>query len=1140
MDVSKKIKTTVPIKPTIYAYTTPDVTYHEGWTKIGYTEKQTPEERIRQQTHTAGIKAKFEWSETAKYVTYNKNKEPEYFKDHDFHSYLTRYKGIKRERGTEWFEVEPSPAHNHFYDFAGRKISLPDEGQTYVLRKEQQQAVDEARDYFKSGGKKFLWNAKPRFGKTLAAYDLIKSLGAEKVLIVTNRPSIANSWREDFTKFVGWHKDYLFVSDSNVMREKTGVLTREEYRDHLRSRAYKDYRDTAPGFIAFESLQGLKGSKYLGGSYDKLHWVKDLDFDLLIIDESHEGVDTTKTFKVLDKIKTKHTLHLSGTPFKAIAEGKFDENEIFNWSYADEQEAKENWQGDDYNPYERLPRLNMFTYQMSEMIEDELKKGVYIDEEDEFVDYAFDLNEFFKTNDRGKFIHEDEVKKFLKALTTGEKYPFSTPQLRGELSHTLWILNRVDSAKALAKLLKKDEIFKDYEIVVAAGDGNIDEEKFDDEESEDKIDHQIKSAYDKVKKAIKDHDKTITLSVGQLTVGVTVPEWSGVLMLSNMKSPASYMQAAFRAQNPHTFTGKDGREYRKENAYVFDFDPARTLTIFDEFANSLLSDTARGGTYEQRKKHIKRLLNFFPVIGEDSEGKMIELDAAKVLSIPRKLKSQEVVKRKFLSNFLFKDIANVIRAPKEIREIIDKLPKAKEEKLDKSGHDTVLDQIDDLKNSVDLNNEINIPSKDAIDRAKEVLGEKYYEVLEETLDESRPDVEALGKAEEDKRTEEVKKAVDGYTETAKKAIIENAVNTVVERSELTKPQKERIKKEVEAEIDYSFNKIRDDFVDAETIVRAEMEHRKKEAKTTQEKEQAKVDYNEAVQTSLKEMNERIVQVTKELADQQPAKAAGKIQEIIKSRQKREVEDGVRAHLRGFSRTIPSFIMAYGDENLKLKNFDDYTEDAVFEEVTGITEEDFRLLRDGFDYEDEKTGETIHYNGFFDEVVFNDSIQEFLNKRQELADYFEVQNAEDIFDYIPPQKTNQIFTPKWIVKKMVDELEKNDPGCFDDPDHTFADLYMKSGLYIAEIVKRLFRNEKMKEKIPDDRKRIEHILEHQVYGMAPSRIIYLIATNYILGFDENLKANTKNFVQADASKAAKEGTLQELVDQYFGSDLNLDN
>ena len=223
--------------------------------------------------------------------------------------------------------------------------------------------------------------------------------------------------------------------------------------------------------------------------------------------------------------------------------------------------------------------------------------------------------------------------KFLDALTKQEKFPFSTEELRKELKHTLWLLKYVCSAKALAKKLQNHEVFKDYKIVLAAGDGKIDNEG----NSSDEIsfDKNIKNSYDKVVDAIKNNDKTITISVGQLTTGITIPEWTAVMMLSNVKSPALYMQSAFRAQNPCLF--KNGSEsYRKQNSYVFDFDPARTLTIVEEFANDLMADTANGrGDSDTRKQHVRELLNFFPVYGEDPNGEMIELDAEKVLSIPR-------------------------------------------------------------------------------------------------------------------------------------------------------------------------------------------------------------------------------------------------------------------------------------------------------------------------------------------------------------------------------------------------------------------------------------------------------------------------------------------------------------------------
>ena len=197
------------------------------------------------------------------------------------------------------------------------------------------------------------------------------------------------------------------------------------------------------------------------------------------------------------------------------------------------------------------------------------------------------------------------------------------------------------------------------------------------------------------------------------------------------------------------------------------------------------------------------------------------------------------------------------------------------------------------------------------------------------------------------------------------------------------------------------------------------------------------------------------------AEDKPKEVIEQLERRKAEQEKQSVEDEARAHLRGFSRTIPSFIMAYGDGHLTLANFDEYTEEDVFQEVTGITMADFRFLRDGGEYTDPETGDAAWFKGhLFDEVVFNDSVDEFWKKKQQLADYDESQ-AEDIFDYIPPQKTNQIFTPRWVVSMMVDQLEENNPGCFDDPDKTFADLYMKSGLYITEIVKRLYRSSGLK-------------------------------------------------------------------------------
>lgn len=495
---SPEIKSFVKVAPMIYAYNTPGVSYHEGWTKIGYTE-QGVHKRIKQQTHTADIQYTLAWMDNAMY----KDGSGEYFTDHDFHSYLEIERQVKRQPSTEWFEIDGTVSREYFYTFASRGLLDQKEKRSeYILREEQEAAVRMTKDYFDAGGQEFLWNAKPRFGKTLTTYDLVRKMGCVNVLIVTNRPSIANSWAEDFMKFIDWREEYYFVSETDSLVGKPGVISREEYSKRIAAGQER-------GMIAFVSLQDMKGSVYFGGGHDKLAWMSDakdskgnrrgLEFDLLVVDESQEGVDTLRTERAFNHIMRKHTLFLSGTPFKALAGGKFSSSQIYNWSYADEQERKDNWNSDDHNPYETLPRLSMYTYQLSGMIQDRIEQGPDLSEEHAFDDYAFDLNEFFLTGENGRFVHEAEVKKFLHALVTQEKYPFSTPQLRKELSHTIWILNRIASVEALEKLLKADDVFKDYFIVKAVGDGSTNDD-------EDYGDKEAKKNFDKVKAAISSHE----------------------------------------------------------------------------------------------------------------------------------------------------------------------------------------------------------------------------------------------------------------------------------------------------------------------------------------------------------------------------------------------------------------------------------------------------------------------------------------------------------------------------------------------------------------------------------------------------------------------------------------------------------
>ncbi len=1069
--------------PQIYAYTLPTMEEKDGWIKIGYTTRKDVDVRIREQLETpAKLNIGYTklWFGKAQFIKSNLT-----FTDKEFHSYLKRFKSVKNKERSEWFYYNGTPEKSKmdYDDFINEKYEQKAEDFEYILRDEQNDAVEKTLAYFnqnKNG--EFLWNAKPRFGKTLTAYDLALKMDADKVLIVTNRPAIANSWFDDYQRFIAWQTNYKFVSTSDSLKERP-VLTREEFLKQ---------NDKDPKMIAFISLQDLKGAISFGGCYDKLTWVKDLEWNLLIIDEAHEGIDTFKSDVAFNRIKRENTLHLSGTPFKAIATGKFSDDQIFNWTYADEQEAKENWDTskEEENPYEKLPRLNLFSYQISNMLTDEINKGANI--EGKQIDYAFDLNEFFETNENGKFVHESDILKWLDTLIRNEKYPFSTSKLREELKHTFWILNRVSSAKALERLLKENAVFENYEIIIAAGDGKAltNEEENDGNLIEEKLVINEKS-FERVKEAIKNKEKTITLSVGQLTTGITIPEWTAVLMLSNMSSPSLYMQAAFRAQNPWQYE-INGNIYQKKNAYIFDFAPERTLRIYDEFANNLSKKTTAGsGTSEDREKNIKQLINFFPVIAEDEEGKMIELDVNQVLTIPKTLKAKEVVRHGFMSNLLFQQISRIF-ASAEAREIIEQLNPYEAGNFSSKNTTT---KIDTKNISVNDEGNVEINENVVVKETKARFGEKIYIDISQSVDEN---IDQNSGTLSSSISNDFKDTIQTATiEFAKEnGLSENiAVRIVEENSRIIQREVERVSEDAEinkaeAKLEYE-KQIKDAGNDVATIEKA-----------TENFEHIKLALNEEYKSKLKEILET---KSTELAKKTTETILRKAEE----KKKNIVEDDIRDRLRGFARTIPSFLMAYGDENTTLSNFTDIMNDEVFKETTGISIKQFVELRDTYN--------------FFDEIVFNESVQEFMRKRTELANYFDDSQEECIFDYIPPQRTNQIFTPKKVVKMMVDNLEKEYPDDFKNPDKTFADLYVKSGLYLAEIVKRLFVG--LKDIIPDKEERLKHILENQIYGFAPSEVIYNIARNYIFGFDDKAKViRDKHIICLDTISFAKGESL----------------
>lgn len=1107
-------KTIANVIPKIYCYTTPGVPYKDGWCKIGYTEND-PDERIRGQSHTIDIITQKEWAYNAVYEA-----STDCFSDHDFHDFLAIH-NIERREGTEWFKIHPDEAKALLLEFRERK-AVTNALRSYRLREEQEKAVNNTLDYAKEHeAGEFLWNAKPRFGKTLSVYDFCLKMDAKKVLIVTGRPAIANSWYSDYMKFFGRKSGYFFIGQTDELKGKDKVVTWDDFDNTRKSNPDNDYK-----FIYFTSLQNLKGSVFFGGEHKKLKEIKLTDWDLLVIDEAHEGVDTYKTEVAFEQIKRRFTLHLTGTAFKALVKGKFDDDAIYNWTYVNEQEMKNNWNGEGNNPYFEMPRLNMVSYRIQNLLSDEIEKESRVEGD---IEFGFKLNALFECNSSGAFKHEDAIDRFLDVIASDSRYPFS-PDYGDKLTHTFWLLYRVNSVKALEKKLRVHPVFKDYEVIIAAGDGKKDD--LDDA-------FENKKSFAKVREAVENYKSrgkvgTITLSVGQLTTGVTIPEWTGVMMLSEQSSPERYMQTIFRVQNPW-FYYEDGEYHRKESAYVFDFNQEKALTMMEQFANDLSTDTAGGkGTAEERERNVRRLVNCFPIYGEDDGGHITELSPSSILSIPRSLKSDEVVKSKFMSNDLFVNTCSVFRAPKEVLNIFRKMPTA-------SKHEAAIKITPETADRLHLNekNEVEVPQDVVTQKVdtivpparREAAKREIVDTVQRQFNTEKPKTESATKSEQKKFVEALAATT---TQTLLAGIKEQssyAVSPAMEKS-----IKNNILKDAEAYVNKCYQKRIIDKSDVEEEIKEQVgpvNTKEDEAALTQLIEEAHAGVDAKFRT--------------ELEAGIPAFTENKFREIVGTiecqksiKEKNEYEDEVRDHLRGFARTIPSFIMAYGNDpecigkygELSLKNFDLFVPGEVFKEVTSITIAEFKMLRDGGTYPD-ANGDLQEYEGHvFEEIVFNDSIRKFLEYKKKLADYFDEMQTGDIFDYIPLQKTNQKFTPKSIVAQMISRLEEENPGCFDRDDFTFIDIYMKSGLFITEIVKRLYRSDKMKVLYPDGRQRLKHIFEHQVYGLAPTEIIFKIATNFIFGSELTNGINTNHFVMLDAQPHAEDGSLEMKLEELF--------
>lgn len=583
-------------------------------------------ERIDSYTKTAGINYELIHTETTIYLSGRKVKS---FNDKEVHDVLIR-SGIHRHKGanfgTEWFETDLETVKNAIRAVReGRKSLLNTEtsqGRSpIVLRDEQKEAVAKTKERFKKGNQ-MLWNAKMRFGKTVSALQTIRELGFRRTLILTHRPVVDDGWYVDFQKIFYDRDDFRYGS-----RNRGDSLTSLEA-------AVSD--DTYMHYVYFVSMQDLRGSEAVGGKFDKNHEIFSTQWDFIIIDEAHEGTQTElgqSVIKELKKPKTK-VLSLSGTPFNLLENDQFKEEEIFTWDYVMEQRAKADWDKThfgDPNPYIGLPAMNIYTYDLGRLLHD------YAD-----VDVAFNFREFFRVNESSRFVHEKDVAAFLNLLCKTDEqsaYPFSCDKYRDTFRHTLWMVPGVKAALALQRMLEVHPVFQNFTVVNVAGDGDPTEEE--NAEALQLLRSRIGDDPDKT--------RTITLSCGRLTTGVTVPEWTAVLMLSGSfnTAAASYMQTIFRVQSPATINGRV-----KEQCYVFDFAPDRTLKVLAETAKI---STRAGKTTDSDRQAMSEFLNFCPVISCDGSQMREKMSVDTLLRQLKKVYIERVVNNGFEDGYLYND-----------------------------------------------------------------------------------------------------------------------------------------------------------------------------------------------------------------------------------------------------------------------------------------------------------------------------------------------------------------------------------------------------------------------------------------------------------------------------------------------------
>lgn len=636
------------LKPMIYAYEDTNPQY-DGLLKVGYTSVDVAT-RVAQQYPTlrpGALPYRIVVSESAM------RQDGSSFLDYDIHNYLRR-RGFANPAG-EWFRCSPDDVKAAIIAVSSRRENSENRTATFAMRPEQKAAVEKTAEYFtnypnESGGKTphFLWNCKMRFGKTFAAYQLAKKMGWRRILILTFKLAVQNAWEEDLSThvdFEGWQ----FISRSSALTIETA--------------------NHSQPIVCFGSFQDYLGKNSAGGIKARNEWVHLTNWDCVILDEYHYGAwreSAKELFENEDRreaeaaegkardyfdesvmpITTNAYLYLSGTPFRAINSGEFIEEEIYNWTYSDEQRAKNEWVGD-HNPYRSLPQMVMLTYQMPDAIRQVAMQGEFNE---------FDFKVFFSTIGEGndaQFVYKDEVQKWLNFIwgsynemvisdlqlkTERPPMPFSHAPLLRSLTHTFWFMPSVASCFAMRNLLaeRQNSFYHEYKIIVAAGSAagiGVD-------------------ALPPVLNAMDNplETKTITLSCGKLTTGVSVKPWSGIFMLTNISSPETYFQAAFRVQTPWVVNNPDDNnphrtDVMKEVCYVFDFAPNRALRLIADYSCRLNVEESNP------EKKVEEFINFLPVLAYDGSY-MKQIDAAGILDIAMSGTSATLLARRWESALL--------------------------------------------------------------------------------------------------------------------------------------------------------------------------------------------------------------------------------------------------------------------------------------------------------------------------------------------------------------------------------------------------------------------------------------------------------------------------------------------------------